>query len=196
MKRNAVGSEYMEKTWNSGALKTFGRRNKHRDLRGTASQGNNGAYVKGGPQLRNHIWSYHFIAMQTSDGLPLHIFTIIDEYTQECLRSTAAGHIGTQDVMDELFDLFLQRGTPNYLFAFNEDDAMPMAICEWLKELEISSTFVELKKYDENGYGALFQEKLLKALFGRKRFASLAEVQFWLENWRNDHNRSINLFRV
>lgn len=148
------------------------------------------------PRLGNLIWSYHLITMLTAYGRVISILTIIDEQTQECLRTMAANHLSAQNVIDELFDLFLQRGIPKHLFAFDDNDEMPKAICEWLEKLELNSTFVELKKYGENGYGALFKEKLIKGLLNEKSFASLTEVQIRLANWRDEHNRSLNLLRM
>ena len=154
------------------------------------------ASVQHSPQLGNLIWSYHFITMLTVHGRAISILTIIDEQTQECLLSIASNRLTAQNVADELFGLFLRRGIPKNLFAFDDNDEMPKAICEWLDKLELNTTFVELKRYGENGYGALFKEKLIKNLFDEKSFASLAEVQQWLANWRNEHNRSLNLLRV
>ncbi|MGO9014779.1 MAG: hypothetical protein ACLQF0_07345 [Dissulfurispiraceae bacterium] len=152
--------------------------------------------VKHYPQSRNSVWSYHLISMVTNHGQLIWIFSVIDEYTQEYLRCLAAHSISAQNVIDELFSLFLQRGIPRYLFAFNDNAAIPKAICEWIEKLEINCPFVELKRYGYNGYGISFSEELIKDISNGKRLSSLADVRVWLENWRNEHNRSLNLLRV
>src|SRR5208337_2331626 len=152
--------------------------------------------VKHYSHSRNCVWSYHLMSMVTNNGQLIWIFSVIDEHTQECLRCLAAHDISAQNVIDELFSLFLQRGIPRYLFAFNDNSAIPTAICEWIEKLEVNSPFVELKRYEENGCGILFREKLMKDISNEKRLASLGDVRSWLENWRNEHNRSINLLRV
>ena len=93
--------------------------------------------------------------------------------------------------MDELFSLFLRQGIPKYLIAFHDTNSLPNAICEWLEKLELNSTFVEVKKYGENGYGILFKDKLIKHLYHEKSFTSLNDVQIWLANWREEHNGSV-----
>ncbi|MFO0754230.1 MAG: hypothetical protein U0411_13015 [Thermodesulfovibrionales bacterium] len=197
MKRPVANREYgeKEKTWNGTLLKEVCRSAKRAP--GAPAPGGYGAYREcPPPHSRSRVWSYHLATLQTAGGLPVRILAIINESTRECLRSVAAPQIGAQCVVDELFSLFLKRGTPKYLFAYSESDAMPHAICEWLRELEIHSTFVELKSYEENGCGTVFRDKLLQDLSAGKCFSSPAELQEWLENWRGEYNRSLNLLRA
>jgi hypothetical protein len=180
--------------WREEELEASGAINQHRAVHASNFQSND-RYLRCWPQVNNLVWSYHLTTVLESHGRVVCIFIVFDEHTQECLLSLAADHISTGNVIDELFSLFLQRGIPKYLFAFDDNVTLPNAICEWLRELELSSPLVELKKYGESGYGALFKDKLIKDLFHEKSFDSLAEVQLWLANWRSEHNRSINLLQ-
>ena len=56
---------------------------------------------------------------RTSDGRPLRILVIIDEYTRECLSMHVARRIRSEDVLDQLFELFLSRGVPEYIRSDN-----------------------------------------------------------------------------
>ncbi len=49
---------------------------------------------------------------RTSDGRALRLLTILDEYTRECLSVVVGRRLTAQDVLDELYRLFLTRGTP------------------------------------------------------------------------------------
>ena len=198
MRNNGAIIEYIE-TENVPDLKpqkTSGNGNKQKMMLDSNLSGRKRSHAKRYPQLRNCVWSYHFMTIRASHGQLIWIFSVIDEHTQECLRCLAAHHISAQNVIDELFSLFLQRGIPRYLFAFNDNSTIPQALCEWIEKLEINSPYVELKGYEENGYGMLFREKLMKSIFNEKRLVSLGDVRSWLETWRNEHNRSINLLRV
>jgi transposase InsO family protein len=198
MRKNGAISEYVE-TENVLSLKpqkTPGSYSKHKAVLDGNLSNHKILQAKRYPQLKNCVWSYHFMTLRANHGQLIWIFSVIDEHTQECLRCLAAHHINAQNVIDELFSLFLQRGIPRYLFAFNDNSAIPTAICEWIEKLEVNSPFVELKRYEENGYGILFREKLMKDISNEKRLASLGYVRSWLENWRNEHNRSITLLRV
>src|SRR5512146_1347568 len=46
---------------------------------------NDGSCLRLRPAWPNHVWSYDFVADRTSDGRPLKILTVVDEYTRECL---------------------------------------------------------------------------------------------------------------
>ena len=142
-------------------------------------------------RLKNLAWSYHILTILTSTGQGITILNIFDEHTQECLSSVAANHITIENLLDELFNVFLRRGVPRHLLAFDGNDLIPSAICEWLEKLELSSPRVELRKYGENGYGLLFRDKFIGDLLHEKSFISLVEVQRWLTNWRSEHNNSI-----
>jgi putative transposase len=196
MKNNGTSENIIAKTKsNGGALKAHDQGNKHKVAPVAAVRNHDRSRVYQSPQLKNLVWSYHLITVLTAKGRDITILTIFDEHTKECLYSLAANHITTENVIDDLFNLFLHRGIPKYLIAFTDNNSMPSSICEWLEKLELTSTFVELKKYGENGYGVLFKDKFVKDLLNERSFASLADVQLWAANWMYQHNRSVNLAR-
>lgn len=176
-------------------LEAFGLSNENETLPTTKFKNYARSYLDRRAQLKNLVWSYHLGTILTADGLGITILTIIDEYTQECLSSLADNYITIENVLDELFNVFLNRGIPKRLIAFDDNELIPNAICEWLENLEITGTLVELKKYGENGYGLLFKDHLLKGLLHERSFASLGDVKSWLASWRSEHNRSMNLVR-
>ena len=56
------------------------------------------------------------------DGRALRILIIIDEYTRECLSIYVARRIKHQDVLDQLYDLFISRGTPEHIRSDNASE--------------------------------------------------------------------------
>ena len=56
---------------------------------------------------------------RTHDGLPLRMLTIMDEYTRECLAIDVSRRLNSSDVIDRLFELFIMRGTPQYIRSDN-----------------------------------------------------------------------------
>jgi putative transposase len=72
-----------------------------------------------GPERKDHVWSYDMAIIRTTDGRALRILVIIDEYTRECLSMHVARSIKHQDVLDQLYELFLRRGTPEYIRSDN-----------------------------------------------------------------------------
>ena len=198
MRKNVANSAYIEtqNVLNLKSQKSPGIYNRHKIALDSNVSNHKRSRAKRYPHSRNCVWSYHLINMMAKHGQLIWIFSVIDEHTQEYLRCLAAHHISAQNVIDELFSLFLQRGIPKYLFAFNDNSDIPKTICEWIEKLEVNCPFVELKTYEEYGYGILFREKLMRDLSNEKRLASLTDVKLWLENWRNKHNRTMNLLRV
>jgi len=73
---------------------------------------NDGSCIRLKPQHKDHVWSYDFVMARTSDGRSFRILTVIDEYTRECLALLVSRRITSQDVIDQLFNLFVLRGTP------------------------------------------------------------------------------------
>ena len=49
---------------------------------------------------------------RTADGRAFRILTILDEFTRECLAILVDRRITSQDVIDQLFHLFVFRGIP------------------------------------------------------------------------------------
>jgi putative transposase len=68
---------------------------------------------------KDHVWSYDMVLSRTTDGRPVRALVIIDEYTRECLSLYVSRRISSQDVLDQLYELFISRGTPEYIRSDN-----------------------------------------------------------------------------
>ncbi len=49
---------------------------------------------------------------RTSDGLALKLLTIVDEYKRECLAIDVRRHVTSEEVLERLAQLFVERGSP------------------------------------------------------------------------------------
>ena len=56
---------------------------------------------------------------RTADGRSFRILAILDEYTRECLAILVKRSIGSQDVIDQIFHLFVFRGIPEHIRSDN-----------------------------------------------------------------------------
>ena len=65
------------------------------------------------PEYKDHVWSYDLMMARTVEGRAFRILTIIDEYTRECLAILTQRRITSEDVIEQLFCLFMFRGTPD-----------------------------------------------------------------------------------
>ena len=101
-----VNHKRIERLWRQEGLKVPGKHPKRRRLWLAA-----GSCVRLRPQHRNHVWSCDFVFSRTHDGRPVRMLTLIDEFTRECLAIDVARRLTSEDVLERLSDLFIQRGT-------------------------------------------------------------------------------------
>ena len=73
---------------------------------------NDGSCIRLRPEYENHVWSYDFMVERTTDGRTFRILNIIDEFTRKCLAIKVARKISANDVIDELFNLFIWQAIP------------------------------------------------------------------------------------
>ena len=73
---------------------------------------NDGSCVRLRPEYKDHVWSYDFMIDRTANGRAFKILNIIDEYTREYLKIKVNRKIGSQDIVDKLFNLIIYRSIP------------------------------------------------------------------------------------
>jgi len=96
---------------------------------------NDGSCIRLCPEHKDHVWSYDFVMARTSDGRAFRMLNIMDEYTRECLAMLVRRHITSQDVIDQLFHLFVFRDIPEHIRSDNGPEFTSKAIRKWLNRL-------------------------------------------------------------
>jgi transposase InsO family protein len=114
---------------------------------------------------------------------------ILDEYTRECLAMLADRHISSQDVIDQLFSLFIFRDIPEHIRSDNGPEFTAKAVRDWLNRLGVTTLFIEPGSPWENGYVESFIGKLRDELLDREIFTTLAEAKILIEEWRKEYNQ-------
>jgi putative transposase len=150
---------------------------------------NDGSCTRLRPEHRDHVWSYDFMVARTQDGRAFKILNIIDEFTRECLVSLVARKIKTQEVIDQLFRLFVLRGIPEHIRSDNGPEFTAGSIRKWLKSLEVKTLFIEPGSPWENGYIESFNGKMRDELLNREIFTTLQEATVLVEQWRREYNQ-------
>ena len=149
---------------------------------------NDGSCVRLRPEHKNHVWSYDFVMARTSNGRPLRMLNIIDEYTRECLCIKVARKITAQDVLEELFDLIVEKGLPDHIRSDNGPEFTAKAVREWLSKIGVKTLFIEPGSPWENGYIESFNGKFRDELLNGEIFTTLLEARVLIENWRREYN--------
>jgi putative transposase len=178
-----VNHKRVERIWRLEGLKVPQRQPKRGRL-----WFNDGSCVRLRPQYRNHVWSYDFMAERTSDGRPLRLLNIIDEYTRECLVIRVERHLTSENVLEELYALFLLRGAPEFLRSDNGPEFTAHKVREWLGRIGVGTLFIEPGSPWENGYIESFNGKLRDELLNPESFDTLLEAQVLAERWRQHYN--------
>ena len=178
-----VNHKRVERIWRREGLKVPAKQPKRGRLWLT-----DGSCVRLRPQRRNHVWAYDFVALRTSDGKPVRLLTVVDEYTRECLAIHVGRSLRSPHVIECLGDLMVQRGVPERLRSDNGPEFTAGAVRLWLQGVGATTLFITPGSPWENGYVESFNGKLRDELLDRELFDTLWEVQVLTEQWRHEYN--------
>ena len=178
-----VNHKRIERLWRQEGLKVPAKQPKRRRL-----WLNDGSCIRLRPQHRDHVWSYDFVFSRTHDGRPVRMLTLIDEFTRECLAIDVSRRMTSEDVLERLSDLFIQRGPPEYIRSDNGPEFTAHRVRDWLQNVGVETLFIEPGSPWENGFIESFNGKLRDELLNREIFDTLLEARVLIERWRVHYN--------
>jgi len=179
-----VNHKRVERIWRQEGLKVPKKQPKRGQLWLT-----DGSCIRLRPERKNHIWSYDLAIIRTTDGRAIRILVIINEYTRECLSLFVARRIRSQDVLDQLYELFISQGIPDHIRSDNGPEFTAKSVRQWLTKIGVSTLFIEPGSPWENGYVESFIGKLRDELLNGEIFDTPVEARVVIENWRKDYNQ-------
>jgi len=178
-----VNAKRVERLWRREGLKVPQRQPKRRRLWDNA-----GSCVRLRPERKDHVWAYDLVHDRTSDGRPLRMLTVVDEYTRECLAIDVGRRVTSEDVLERLADLFVRRGVPAHLRSDNGPEFTAGRVREWLGRVGVATLFIEPGSPWENGYCESFNGKLRDELLDCEVFDTVLEAKVLTEWWRREYN--------
>jgi putative transposase len=137
---------------------------------------------------KDHVWTWDFIFDRTRNGRPLKWFSLLDEYTRECLALEVNRRMTSVEVIDVLADLFAVRGAPEHIRSDNGPEFIAGAIRRWLERTGVDGLYVEPGAPWENGYAESFHSRLRDELLNVEEFESVPEAQELAATWRAEYN--------
>jgi len=149
---------------------------------------NDGSCIRLRPCWKNHVWAYDFVMARTHDGKSFRMLTVIDEFTRECLAIIVARKLKSDDVLQALTDLFVERGVPDHMRSDNGSEFTALIVREWLGRVGAKTLFIEPGSPWENGYNESFNGKLRDELLNMEIFYNLMEATVLIERWRQHYN--------
>ena len=178
-----VNHKRVERLWREEGLKVPQKQPRRRRL-----WLNRSSCIRLRAERPSHVWSYDFVSDRTSDGRPLRMLTVIDEFTRECLAIYVARKITAMDVLETLAALFVERGTPDFIRSDNGPEFVADIIREWLERLGVQTLFIEPGSPWENGYIESFNGKLRYELLNGEIFDTVLEARIVIDRWRWEYN--------
>ena len=179
-----VNHKRVERIWRREGLKVPKKQPKRARL-----WLNDGSCIRLRPEHKDHVWSYDCVLARTADGRPFKMLTILDEYTRECLAILVERRITSEDVIDQLFNLFVFRGIPEHIRSDNGPEFTAREVRQWLAKLGVKTLFIEPGSPWENGYIESFNGKLRDELLNREIFTTLTEARVLIAGWRKEYNQ-------
>jgi transposase InsO family protein len=173
----------MYRLWKQEGLKVPKKQRKKRRLGSS-----NGSCIRHRATHKNHVWAWDFVHDRTITGAPLKWLTLVDEFTRECLSLKVNRSIRSDDLLDILRDLFLQRGMPGYIRSDNGPEFISRAVREWLTAAGVETLYVEPGSPWENGYSESFNSKLRDEFLNMEEFDNQNQAQYMASNWRTAYN--------
>jgi putative transposase len=178
-----VNHKRVERLWRLEGLKVPERQPKRGRLWLT-----DGSCIRLRPAYKDHVWSYDFMMARTTEGRPLRLLTVMDEFTRECLAVDVGRRITSDDVLERLTELFVLRGAPTYLRSDNGPEFTALVVREWLGRVGVKTLYIEPGSPWENGYIESFNGKLRDELLNLEVFDTVLEAKVLVERWRRHYN--------
>ena len=149
---------------------------------------NDGSCIRLRPERPNHVWSYDFVQDRTHDGRIYRTINIIDEFTREALMIHVDRKLNSTDVVDALTELFILRGTPQFIRSDNGPEFIARRVRDWISAVGAKTAYIEPGSPWENGYCESFNARFRDELLNGEIFYSLKEARIIIEEWRRHYN--------
>lgn len=178
-----VNAKRIYRLWRREGLKVPQKRVKRKRL-GTSA----GGITRRQAEHRNHVWSVDFIFDRTTNGRPLKILVVIDEYTRECLALEVGRRFTSDDFIELLTDLLANRGAPGFIRSDNGPEFIASRVRTFLESIDVGTSYIEPGSPWQNGYVESFNSRLRDECLACEEFTAVREASDVLDHWRDTYN--------
>jgi transposase InsO family protein len=178
-----VNRKRVYRLWRQQGLKVPRKQRKKRRL---GHSGN--SCVRRPAQHKDHVWTWDFLHDRTSESRPLKWFTLIDEYTRECLALEVDRGMTAKAVQAVLAGVVRERGTPVHIRSDNGSEFIAEAIRTWMAAAGLETLYIAPGAPWENGYVESFNSKVRDELLNAEEFGSVLEAKVLAKEWRQEYN--------
>lgn len=132
--------------------------------------------------------SMDFMHDVLADGRRIRLFTLVDDFSRECLTIEVDTSLSGMRVSRILETLRKAGRLPGTLVCDNGTEFTSKAMLKWALDRGIKLDFIEPGKPTQNAYIESFNGKFRQECLRQHWFASMHEVREIVEAWRRDYN--------
>jgi transposase InsO family protein len=178
-----VNRKRVYRLWRKQGLRVPRKQRKKRRLGCSAN-----SCVRRPAEHKDHVWAWDFLHDRTRDGGPLKWFTLVDEYTRECLALEVRRGMTAGAVAEVLAGVVRERGAPAHVRSDNGPEFIARVIRGWMSAAGLETLYIEPGAPWENGYAESFNSKVRDELLNAEEFANLLEAQVLGKEWKRAYN--------
>jgi putative transposase len=178
-----VNRKRIWRLWRREGLKVPRKQRKKRRLGSSVN-----SCVRRPAEHKNHVWAWDFLHDRTSDGRPLKWFTMVDEYTRECLLLEVGRGMPARAVREFLIAVVRERGAPGHIRSDNGPEFLARVIRSWVSDAGMETLYIEPGAPWENGYAESFNSKVRDELLNVEECGGLPEAQVLAKAWKREDN--------
>jgi len=140
-------------------------------------------------ECKNHVWCWDFTMDETAEGRRLKWFSVLDEFTRECLALEVERRMTARDVVTILTWLEAKHGAPGAIRSDNGPEFIARAIQRWLGTRKVAPLYIAPGSPWENGYSESFNSRMKAEFADREIFGSLLEAKVLGAEYRRYWNQ-------
>ncbi len=139
-------------------------------------------------QAPNERWSMDFVSDSLACGRRFRAFTLVDNFTRECLAIEADSSITGRRVAEVLAKVCQRRRRPSIITCDNGPEFVSRALDQWAYWNGVKLDFIRPGKPIENAHIESFNGRLRQECLNQNWFVSLEDARKQLAAWRRDYN--------
>jgi putative transposase len=178
-----VNVKRIYRLWKREGLKVPQKKQKRTRL-GTAE----GGLGRRRAERPGQIWSMDFIFDRTTNGRPLKILSLIDEFTRECLALEVSRTFTSDDLVALLIKRFETQGIPEFIRCDNGPEFISKRLREFLARLEVKPSYVEPGSPWQNGFVESFHSRFRDECLALEQFTICDEAKAVVGSWQEGYN--------
>jgi len=118
------------------------------------------------------------------------MLTVLDEYTRHALAVAVRTRMGSEEVLEILYGLFLRHGKPQFVRSDNGPEFASLATRSWLEKVGVNPIRIYPGSPWENGYNERFNGTLRRELLNAEWFTTTKQAQIVSDCWLRQYNHT------